>query len=180
LYLALGALTDSARLAESALKLEAVVTAARPDRPEFYVRLADAFRRTARNAKAIRYYNEALRLSRSDVAAATALAELRLQQEHGAEAIRVLENAGGRSSSDPALLNGLAVAYARVSRFREAESLLRRAIDADEELPLTWLNLGVSLQAQGRNSEAVTAYRRALLLQPDFVQARTYLSQISK
>jgi superkiller protein 3 len=127
----------------------------------------------------VQYYGEALRRKPFDVAAVTALAELLLQQGKTAEAIRCLENAGARASSDPTLLNGLAVAYARASRFKEAESLLRRAIDV-EDVPLTWLNLGVSLEAQGRNSEAAAAYKRALLLQPDFAQARAYLGQVDR
>jgi Flp pilus assembly protein TadD len=179
-YLALGALTDTARPAESALKLEAAVTAARPDHHEFYAQLARAFRRTARHSKAIQYYNEALRRKPSDIASLTELAEMRLEQGDTAQAIHLLENAGARSSSDPTLLNGLAVAYARASRFVDAESLLRRAGAINEELPLTWLNLGVSLQAQSRNSEAAAAYRRALRLQPDFAQARTYLGQVGQ
>jgi tetratricopeptide (TPR) repeat protein len=180
LYLAVAALTDKGRLPESALKLEAAATSARPDHHEFYVRLADAFRATGRYDKAIRYYNEALRREPSAIASVTALAELHLQRNELDRAIQILEKAGARSSSDPALLNALAVAYARVSRFKEAELLLRRAVDVDEGLPLTWLNLGVSMQAQGRNSEATLAYRKALLLQPDFAQARTYLNQIGK
>lgn len=180
LYLALGALTDRSRLADMVTRLETAVIAAEPENHEFYLQLADAFRRTGRIDKAIRYYNEALRRRPSQAAAVTALAELHLARGDTDTAIRVLEDAGGRSSSDPALLNGLAVAYARVSRFKEAESLLRRALDVEEDLPLSWLNLGVAIQAQGRNSEAALAYKRALVLQPDFAAARTYLNQVGK
>jgi tetratricopeptide (TPR) repeat protein len=179
-YLALAALTDKARPAESAANLEAAIREARPHHQDFYVRLADAFRRTGMRDKAIAYYREALRRKPTKIAAVTALAELYLQQSDTNNAIQVLERAGSRSSSDPALLNGLAVAYARVSRFKEAESLLRRALDIDEDLPLTWLNLGVSVQAQGRNSEAAIAYRQALRLQPDLALARIYLTQTGK
>ena len=147
---------------------------------ELYSQLADAFRRTGRHDKAVRYYTEALRRKPSDIGAVTALAELHLQRGDTGLAIAILERVGARDSSDPTLLNGLAVAYARASRFKEAESLLRRAIDVDDDLPLSWLNLGVAIQAQGRNSEATIAYKRALHLQPDFALPRTYLGAIGK
>jgi tetratricopeptide (TPR) repeat protein len=171
-------LTDKSRLAEAARKLEAEIQRALPDQHEFYSQLAGAFRESGDMRKAQRYYLEALRRKPGDVSTASALADLLLQRGRTAEAIQVLEHAGAKSSTDPALLNGLAVAYGRASRFTEAELLVRRAVDADEDLPLSWLNLGVCLQAQNKVAEAAAAYRQALRLQPDFQEARVYLSTI--
>ena len=179
-YLALGGLTDRARLPVAVRQLESSIATARPDRPEFYVQLARGFRTVAMLERAVHYYREALRRKPDDVAALTELAEILLGKGDTAGAIQLLEGAKAKSSSDPTLLNGLAVAYGHAGRFREAEPLLRRALEVDEDIPLTWLNLGVCLQALNRVKEAASSYREALRLQPDFARARSYLDRMAK
>ena len=179
-YLALGGLTDRARLPAATRQLESAIASARPSQPEFYVELARGFRTSAMLSRAEHYYREALRRKPDDVAALTELAEILLGKGEAAGAIQLLEGAQAGSSSDSTLLNGMAVAYGHAGRFPDAEPLLRRALELDEDLPLTWLNLGVCLQAQNRVKEAASAYREALRLQPDFVRARTYLERIGK
>lgn len=177
-YVALAGLTDRAGLPAAARRLETAIAEARPEAPEFYVRLGQAYRTMGMGEKASRFYREALRRRPGDAGALTELAELLLAKGDGNGAIGLLEAARAGASTDPALLNGLAVAYAYSGRFREAEPLLRRALAADEDLPLTWLNLGVCVQAQGREKEAEEAYREALRLQPDFDRARGYLERM--
>jgi len=51
--------------------------------------------------------------------------------------------------------------------FAGAESLLRTAIAKDPRNPDAWTMLGVSLVSQGRNAEALDAYRQSLRIRPD-------------
>ena len=179
-YLALGGLTDRARLPAATRQLESAIASARADHPEFYVQLARGFRTMAMLERAAHYYGEALRRKPGDVGAVTELAEILLEKGDASGAIALFEGAKASSSSDPTLLNGIAVAYGHAGRFAEAEPLLRRALEVDDDFPLTWLNLGVCLQAQNRAKDAAGAYREALRLQPDFTRARSYLEQIAK
>ena len=68
----------------------------------------------------------------------------------------------------------------QIQRFDEALNLLARAVRLNPDEPLSWLNLGVSLEAKGDRKGAATAYRQAVLLQPDFARAKEYLSRVSK
>jgi Flp pilus assembly protein TadD len=67
-----------------------------------------------------------------------------------------------------------------MQRFDDALRLLARATRVNPDEPLSWLNLGVSLEAKGDRKGAEAAYRRALVLQPDFARAREYLNRVSK
>ena len=46
--------------------------------------------------------------------------------------------------------------------------------------PLSWFNLGVAFEAKGDLKGAESAYRQALLLQPDLDRVSEYLKRVSK
>jgi tetratricopeptide (TPR) repeat protein len=58
------------------------------------------------------------------------------------------------------------------------ESYYRLAICADPEVALYWFNLGVSVEDQGRVSEAMAAYERALALDPTMADAHFNLARL--
>ena len=58
------------------------------------------------------------------------------------------------------------------------ESYYRLAICADPEVALYWFNLGVSVEDQGRTSEAIAAYDRALALDPTMADAHFNLARL--
>ncbi len=53
----------------------------------------------------------------------------------------------------------------------EAQRLYRQSLQADAESADTWCMLGIVSRALGQPDEAVTAYKEALRLRPDFVEA---------
>lgn len=59
----------------------------------------------------------------------------------------------------------------------QAESLLRQALRLVEH-PILFNNLGVVLKAAGQAAEAEAAYRRAIALQPDYVDAHNNLGAL--
>lgn len=63
-------------------------------------------------------------------------------------------------------------------RFPDAEICCRKAIELNAGLPMAFNNLGWALQRQGRNGEAIDAYRRALVLNGDLTLAQVNLSRL--
>ena len=59
-----------------------------------------------------------------------------------------------------------------------AESCYRLAICAQPDIALYWFNLGVSVEDQGRSSEAIAAYERAIELDPRFADAHFNLARL--
>ncbi len=74
------------------------------------------------------------------------------------------------------VLNNLGVALQRVQNFEEAEAVLRRALSHREDAT-GWFNLG-NLLREMHKEEAVTAFRRALQLNPDHVFALNNLGSL--
>lgn len=58
------------------------------------------------------------------------------------------------------------------------EGFYRLAICADPDVALYWFNLGVSVEDQGRTSEAIAAYERALALDPRMADAHYNLARL--
>lgn len=58
------------------------------------------------------------------------------------------------------------------------EGYYRLAICADPQIALYWFNLGVSVEDQGRTSEAIAAYERALALDPTMADAHFNLARL--
>lgn len=61
---------------------------------------------------------------------------------------------------------------------RTCESFYRLAICADPEVALYWFNLGVSVEDQGRVSEAIAAYERALAIDSTLADAHFNLARL--
>src|SRR5215467_1382793 len=87
----------------------------------------------------------------------------------------------------PALLLSTALAQTRedriVSALREQQfdaalSLLREALKESPANAQLWTMQGVAYQGQGKNGEALSSFRRALKLSPDYVPALQKAAQL--
>jgi Flp pilus assembly protein TadD len=164
----------------SAPDLEKAIAATRPRDAEPYFALGEAYRKSGLAGEAIRAYRQAIDRAPGDSRSYSAVSTLLLNRGDLDPAIAILELAVERMPEDSSLLNSLAVLYARKQRFDDALRMLSKAVRLNSDEPLSWVNLGVSLEAKGDRKGAEAAYRQALLLQPDFMRAREYLSRVSK
>ena len=180
LYLALGQAGASANLQEDAPKLERAIALAQPSAPDPYFALAEAYRKSNRRDAALRAYQKTIQLGFADARPFVAIAELLLETGDVDRALGAVEPALAKFPEDTPLLNTLSVLYGRKQRFDEALRLLLKAVRINPDEPLSWLNLGVCLQAKGDLEKAESAYRKALLLQPEFTRARYYVNRLLK
>jgi arylsulfatase A-like enzyme/Flp pilus assembly protein TadD len=74
-------------------------------------------------------------------------------------------------NENPDVMNELAVVYARLGRVDEARALFKQLIDRDPKASTTWFNLGLFELQNRRPSEAVTAFQRAVALDPSYGDA---------
>jgi len=79
---------------------------------------------------------------------------------------------------DPDVLNMLGAIRLSQGRFADAVPLLSQGRAAAPREPMLACNLGRALAGLGRTAEAVEAFRAAIKLRPDFVDARFELGQL--
>lgn len=165
----------SNNLREDIARLQRAIRAARPRSPEPYRDLAAALSKAGRTEEAIAAYREALRYNSKDSDTYVVISDLLLSRNNVKDALALLEPATQQFPESLGIWNSLSVLYARNNRMVDALQAASRALQIDPEDPLSWLNLGVCLQAKGDKKGAETAYRQALLLQPDLSRAKDYL-----
>ncbi|MFT3784698.1 MAG: tetratricopeptide repeat protein [Tepidisphaeraceae bacterium] len=76
----------------------------------------------------------------------------------------------------------LGALLAKLGRLDEAEATCRNALEQcyEGELSEVWLNLGFVLRAKGRFIDAASAFREALVLDPNYREAKTALRDVER
>jgi predicted O-linked N-acetylglucosamine transferase (SPINDLY family) len=92
------------------------------------------------------------------------------------EAERIYREVLAREPNNSDALNLLGVLAAQVGRTSESVDLIRRAVDA-QPFPEGWYNLGISLQGMDKLDDAITAYRQAIRMKPDYAEAHANLGK---
>ncbi|HBE65592.1 MAG TPA: tetratricopeptide repeat protein [Rhodopirellula baltica] len=120
-------------------------------------------------------FTEALDVSNVNDAAHRGMSESLWQKGHREEAIAHLEKAVQLSAGDPKHMQRLGRMYLEVGRVDEAARQCQIALDSDREWAALWALWGDCQVARNEKDEALSAYHRALSLQPDYpyVQLRT-------
>jgi arylsulfatase A-like enzyme len=90
-----------------------------------------------------------------------------------AVALEVLQAAG--ADRDAAAAETLSLVYLQLGRWGDAERSAGTAVTLDPGRAEAWNNLGVAAYRQGRRAEAVAAWRRALIADGAFEDARSNL-----
>jgi tetratricopeptide (TPR) repeat protein len=139
---------DASQYASAIHRLENVV-AREPSFVRAYDNLGLCYQALNQPEEAIRYYHEAVRLTRADAKMASAWPLLNLG---------ILL----RTRGEPA----------------EAESLFREALTIDRHFPQGYYQLGVVLEERGRLDDAVKALRQATSTDPSYSDAYYALSRI--
>ncbi len=123
-------------------------------------------------------FTEALDVSESDDRAHWGLAESLWQRGDHDEAIKHMEQAVRLSADDPVLLSRLGRMYADVGRDESAHRQSHMALAADRNSAEIWTLRGDCLAAGRQWEEALSAYHRALAIQPDLSVAQLHAAEI--
>jgi predicted CXXCH cytochrome family protein len=177
LYLALAQVKDGSNLRTGIELFERLLRELRPTRGEYFLELADAWRRQGEPARALPHYETAVQRDPLLGRAQGQLGETLLRLGRPAEALAALER-GLTATRDPEILLPLGVAYGQLGRLLDSVRTLTEVVRLDPDHPGAWLNLAVSLEHASAASAAETAYRAALRAQPDFSAAHERLSAL--
>lgn len=68
----------------------------------------------------------------------------------------------------------------REGRYAEAEAIWRQILETNPDNAIAYNNLGVAYQKQGNLEAAITAYKKAIALDPDYTRAQNNLEEAER
>jgi tetratricopeptide (TPR) repeat protein len=131
------------------------------NRPEALVALASFETAEGDVSKAVRLYEQALRIEPRAVTARANLADMRRRLGEEGRAEEILREGLALDEDSAALRHALGLSLVRSGRPDEALSELRRAVDLAPDNPRFAYVLGIALNSMGETGEAVTVLRDA-------------------
>ncbi len=141
-----------------------------PDHSAAHYNLAIAFTDAGQPDLAIEEFRQAIRLDPFDTEARRELAELFLDQDRLDDAISQLRQALRIMPGDGETAHRLAEVYLDNQMWDEAAGALEAGALAEQDADL-WFELGQAYAEDNRLDDAVLAYRRTLVCQPEHADA---------
>jgi len=178
LYVAVAQVKQKSNLQKGVALLEAAIEKHRPEQPEFYFDLAEAYSESGQDEKAIPLYQQALGLKPGFRPALHKLGVALAKSSQLSRATEVLEGATRLTPVDATMLNDLGLVYRRQGRVADAVAAFQKVVNLDPDMPQAYNNLGGSLSELGDRAAAETAFRAAIRVQPDFGAAHTNLANL--
>jgi tetratricopeptide (TPR) repeat protein len=148
-----------------------------PDLAAAHFNLGIAYADEDETELAIHELREALRLEPFDVQARRELADLYLEQDRLEDAVHQLHQALTVAPSDGETAHQLAAAYLDHEMWDQASGALESGALLEQDADL-WFQLGNGYAREQRGEDAILAYRRALVCQPDHQQAEQALRRL--
>jgi tetratricopeptide (TPR) repeat protein len=178
LYLALAQVVENSNLSSGIRRLAEAIERHAPERAEFYLGLAEAWRNSGQLEKALPLYREAIRRNPKFVFGLRKLGSgLRLSGQ-SAEAADVLKRAAAAAADDASTWQELGLTFRAQGKTPDAIAALQKAVALDPDMPEPHNNLGIAWLARGEQARAETAFREAIRIQPDYVDAHNNLGNL--
>ena len=176
LYLAVAQVTDQANLESGVVRLENLVKEHRPPQGEFYLHLADAWRKQGRLDKGGPWLVEAARRMPNDWRPLYALASAHASLGRFDLATELFRRASAAAPREPGPLAELGATYSRQGKLPEAIEAFRAAIQVDADFAEAHNGMGAALLHSGDRATAEEALREAVRLRPELAPMRTDLA----
>lgn len=177
LYLALAQVIEKNNLDRGVPQLEAAVRKFKPERAEFYAALADAWTARQQPARAIPFYQEALRRDPKYLAAAIGLGGALEKSGDLPGSAESFQRATAIDSSDALAWQQLGDVLWKQHRNSEAIAALNHAVELDPEMPEARYTLGLALAVEpAARGAAESSFREAIRLRPDDAAAHMNLA----
>lgn len=178
LYLALAQVVEKSNLSRGINRLAEAMERRAPERAEFYLGLAEAWRNNGQLEKALPLYREAVRRSPKFAFGLQKLGSALRRSGQYAEAADVLKRAAAVAPEDASTWHELGLTYRAQGRMPDAIAALQKALALDPDMPEPHSNLGIVWLAGGERVRAEAAFREAIRIQPDYVDAHNNLGSL--
>jgi len=176
LYLAVAQVSHKTNLAQGVQKLSAAIEQYRPERMEFYLQLADAYKDSGQVDKALPLYQEAVKRSPQSSLALQRLGFSLRSSGQLDRAAEILKRALAVDQRDAASWHQLGLIYLAQGSRSGAQTSFEKAADLDPDLSETHNSLGGLFLESGNFSRAETAFREAIRIMPDYAEAHSNLA----
>jgi predicted Zn-dependent protease len=140
--------------------------------------LAETGTRLGRYAEAEALLEHCLDLAPGFDAARHNLVIVLHRQQKAIDALPHIARLREKTPTDPSLRNLEAACLGLVGEYDRAIALLEELLAQSPDQPRVWLALGHALRTEGRRADAVTAYKRALSLEPSLGDAYWSLANL--
>ena len=178
LYRALAQVREWSNLKEGLPLLESLIEKYRPRRAEYYVDLAEGLSTAGQLAKAMPYFEEAVRRAPGSAIVLRKLGSEQMESGQLAKAEATLRRVTAMAPDDAGAWGMLGQVLSRENRKEEARGAFGQGIAADPELPELHGSLGALLLASGDAAGAEKEFREAVRIQPGVAQAQANLASL--
>ena len=178
LYLAVAQVEQSSNLSEGIARLSAAIDQYHPERLDYALQLADAWRKSGKPDKAAAVYRQALERNPKSIGALENLALSLLSLNQAAQAAQSLERALDIAPEDATLWDMLGSAWAAQGRLPNAIAAFEKAIQLDDTIPEAYNSLGGVTIRRGDLTRAEPALRKAIELEPNYAEAHNNLANL--
>jgi predicted CXXCH cytochrome family protein len=178
LYLAVAQVSQKSNLNEGVQNLSAAIEKHRPERMEFYLQLADAWKDSGKLDRALPLYEEAVRREPKSLIALQRLGFALRSAGQSARATEVLKQALTVDARDAASWHQLGLVYLEQHSPSDALSSFQKAIELDPDLFEAHNSIGGLWLESGRLMQAEPAFRQAITIRPDYAEAHSNLANV--
>jgi predicted CXXCH cytochrome family protein len=175
LYLAIAQVSQMSNLDDGIAQMTRAIEAYHPERVEYYLQLAEAWRSSGQIEKAIPLYEEAVRRKPMSLVALQKLGfSLRSAGQHE-RATEMLKRALDLAPGNPDTWHQLGLVYLEHGKKSAGIAALEKAVELDPDISEAYNSLGQVWFESGDVTRAESAFRSAIRIQPDYAQARSNL-----
>jgi predicted CXXCH cytochrome family protein len=178
LYLALAQVIQRSNLERGIAQLTAAVEQHPPERAEYCLELAEAWRNNGQLGKALPLYEEAVRRNPKLVVGLQKLGTALRRSGRYTEAEESLQRAASLAPDNAFTWHELGLTYRAQGKQPDALTALERAVALDPDMSEAYNNLGIIRLAGGEQARAETAFREAIRIQPDYADAHGNLGNL--
>jgi predicted CXXCH cytochrome family protein len=178
LYLGLAQIVEWSNLKDGLPRLESLVEKYRPQRAEYYADLADGVSRAGEPAKAMPYFEEAVRHAPGSPIILRKLGSAQMEAGQLAKAEATLRRVLALAPQDAGAWAMLGQVLWRENRNAAAKTALANGVRLDPELPELHNTLGTLLLGEGDGAAAESEFREALRIQPGNAKLQANLGSL--
>jgi tetratricopeptide (TPR) repeat protein len=178
LYVAIAQVSQKSNLSEGIPQLTAAIEKHHPDRMEPYLHLADAWSDSGQIAKALPYYEEAVRRKPDSLVALQKFGTALRSAGEFARSAEVLKRALQVAPNDAATWHQLGLDDLALGAKPDAIAAFEKAVALDPDLQEAHNSLGGVRLESGDLPRAEAAFREAIRIQPEYAEAHSNLGNV--